>query len=887
MQSGFRFLVAVILAFSTPPVLMAVTVQSNSANPDVELSVDGPIAIDLSQIAPGKPTIFWPDDVDFDVTITTPKKFFGFDIGFRHLTHAQVAAYVNQLARESDRISIEQYAQTHGGRPLLMLTITSPENRERLDEIKKSHRRLTKPQADRVSTDDLPAIINMGYGVHGDESSATNCAPLVAYYLAAAQGDEIEKWLRDCVILLDPSLNPDGFDRFANWANRYRGRVLNPDSQHAEHNQMWPPGRVNYYWFDLNRDWLPVVHPESRGRLKWYHQWKPNVVLDFHEMGTNSTFFFQPGIPQRTNPLTPARNQELTREFASYHAKALDQRGSLYFTQERFDDFYMGKGSTYPDLHGCVGILFEQASSRGHMQKNQDGLLRFSDTIANQFTTSLSSLRATTAMRKQLINFKKSFYKQSLVSAEKHPIKTYVFNCPNNRSRIEEFGRVLNRHDIQCFWLKEDLDYGDRSFDSEFTLVVPAKQPEFRFLRSLLMRQTNFQENIFYDVSSWTLPLAYGVVETGLKRNLDPEQLSRFQASPTSMVDPPTMEPDDVAYLIDFQDDAAPWVLTRLLSAGIKVRVATQPITMRSGDGASQEFGRGTLSVVVGTQPDKQDAIERILQLGSKRGAIITPVKTGLTESGPDLGSSNFPIVKKPNVAMMMGPGVSPYGAGEVWHLLDTQINLPVTLLQNSRFDRVNLDDYTTLILADGSFRNEHWEKVRGFVEQGGTVIAMGRLSVALEERLRGKKPTIATAAGDISPEEQPIQKSFDDAASERALQLISGAIFQTRIDTTHPLLFGFSGDHLAVFRNHAQFLQPSTNAYCNPVIYDADQPLLAGYCSDQNVEKFKGSASVVVYPTGRGRFILMADNPNFRGFWRATSRMFMNAVFFGELVDP
>lgn len=886
MRHVFRILIVVVLTTGSLPqtTTAQAPAESNSptANNQKQLTQQSKPATPIQT----KPTVFWPDKIAYDAAIPTPKQHFGFDIGFRHLTHAQVASYVRALADASDRITIKQYATTHGGRPLLMLTITSAKNRKNLNKIRRAHRQLTKAGASKIDTTTLPAVINMGYGVHGDESSATNCAPLVAYYLAAAQGDEIEKWLNDCVILLDPSLNPDGFDRFANWANRYRGRVLNADSQHAEHNQMWPPGRVNYYWFDLNRDWLPAVHPESRGRLNWYHRWKPNVVLDFHEMGTNSTYFFQPGIPERTNPLTPARNQELTRLFGQYHAKAMDKRGSLYFTQERFDDFYMGKGSTYPDLHGCVGILFEQASSRGHVQKNQDGLLRFTDTIANHFTTSLSSLRATSAMRKELIDFKVEFYEQSMDLAEQNPVKTYLFSCPNNRTRLESFAQLLNRHDIDSYWLKEDLDYGDRTFDAEFTLVVPASQPEFRFLQSLLMRQTRFRKNVFYDVSSWTLPLAYGVSESGLKRKIASDKLVQFKFQPSKQRTTFEADSDAVAYLIDYRDDVGPWLLGRLLNAGVKVRVAIKPVTLQVGDG-QQEFDRGTLSVVIGTQKGKRQLIERILAQGVKKGAKVASASTGLALSGPDLGSSNFPVLDQPKIAMLIGPGVSPYGAGEVWHYLDTQINLPVTLIQNSRLGRANLDDYTTLILADGSFDDDHWEKIRQFASEGGTVVTIGALSVAMEKRLRSKKGAVDSKPGDVSPEDQPIQKSFDTASTERALQLISGAIFRTKVDPTHPLLFGFSTKELAVFRTHARFLQPSTNAYANPVIYDANNPLLAGYCSDENVEKFKGSASVVVYPSGRGRFVLMADNPNFRGFWQATRRVFMNAIFFGAYVDP
>ena len=831
------------------------------------------------------PTQYWPEGVAFDDSIPTPREFLGFDIGYRHLSHAQVAGYVRKLAEVSDRFSVKQYGSTHGGRPLLMLTITSQQNRERLDEIREAHRKMTKPNGDDgepESFDSLPAIINMGYGVHGDEPSATNTAPLVAYYLAAAQGDEIDQWLNDCVILLDPSLNPDGFNRFANWANRYRGVVLNPDPAHAEHNQMWPPGRVNYYWFDLNRDWLPVVHPESQGRLNNYHQWKPNVVLDFHEMGTNSTYFFQPGIPQRTNPMTPARNQELTRLFASYHAKDLDKRGSLYFTQERFDDFYMGKGSTYPDLHGCVGILFEQASSRGHMQRNQDGILKFTETIGNQFTTSLSSLRATSAMRMELLEYKQNFYKQAARMSAKQKVKTYLFKCDENRKRLEDFARTLHRHDIDSYWVK----------DAEFSLAVPADQPEYRFLKSLLMRRKNFQENIFYDVSSWTLPLAYGIKQTNLKKTLDADSLVKYSPDEPA-AEPPAIEfsDEDLGYYVDFRSDTAAKLLAKLLANDVNVRVAKRPFKT-PGDSGQVAFGYGTLSIPLQVQAEKRESIAEMLKAANSKGAVVTAVRGGLNVAGPDFGSPTFPVVKKRNVAMLIGRGVSPYGAGEIWHLLDRQYQLPVTLLKDSTFKSTKLDDYTTLVLADGSISDSNLEIAKEFANKGGTVIVVGGLAVSVADRLaKGKgsddasKDKTKTKSESAKPPE--LQKPFDSASNERALKLISGAIFKTQTDLTHPLLFGFTDSNLAVFRNHARFLKPSENPYCNPVIYDAKQPLMAGYCSAENQGKFKGSASVVVRPSGRGRFILMADNPNFRGFWKATNRLFMNAIFFGDMVNP
>ena len=251
----------------------------------------------VATIAPAvEPGDILPKGMTYDPAVPTPEKHLGFRVGERHLYHHEVVGYLKALAEKSDRVKLQEYARTYGGRPLVALTITSAANHKRLDEIRAEHLRLADPKAPGViNLNRLPAVIWMGYGVHGNEPSATNAAPLVAYHLAAGTGADHEKLLDEVVVLLDPSLNPDGFDRFAHWANDHKGTAINPDPNHREHREGWPTGRTNYYWFDLNRDWVPVQHPESRGRLAIYHQWKPNVVLDFHEMHSNSTFFFQPG----------------------------------------------------------------------------------------------------------------------------------------------------------------------------------------------------------------------------------------------------------------------------------------------------------------------------------------------------------------------------------------------------------------------------------------------------------------------------------------------------------------------------------------------------------------------------------------------------------------
>ena len=272
---------------------------------------------------------YLPQNTNYNQAIPTPKSVIGHEVGEWHVTHDKLVQYMYRLAESSDRISIENRGQTFEGRPLILLTITSKENHDNLERIRTDHIAATNGELENF--DNRPAIVYQGFSIHGNEPSGANAGLAAAYYLAAAEGPEIEELLNKVVILFDPSFNPDGLQRFAYWANTNRSIYLNPDPNDREYSEVWPGGRTNHYWFDMNRDWLPVQLPESRARIATFHKWLPNILTDHHEMGTNATFFFQPGIPSRTHPLTPSKNQELTKSIANFHAKALDQIGSLYY----------------------------------------------------------------------------------------------------------------------------------------------------------------------------------------------------------------------------------------------------------------------------------------------------------------------------------------------------------------------------------------------------------------------------------------------------------------------------------------------------------------------------------------------------------------------------
>ena len=461
---------------------------------------------------------YLPKNVVYNSAIPTPANIIGHEVGEWHVTHDRLVQYAKTVDQASDRMILKPLGLTNEGRQQLALIITSPENHQKLEQIRLQHLALTNPDnSNSMNTDDMPVVVWMGYSIHGNESSGANASLLAMYYLAAAQGSAVDALLKNTVIILDPSFNPDGLNRFASWVNMHKSFTPVSDPNAREFNEVWPGGRFNHYWFDLNRDWLPAQHKESRNRLALYHQWKPNILTDHHEMGSNSSFFFQPGVPSRVNPNTPHKNQELTAAIGNYHAKFLDSIGSMYFTKEGYDDFYYGKGSTYPDINGAVGILFEQASSRGHLQETENGLLSFPFTIRNQFTTTLSTLAAANGLRKQMLNYQRSFFKETIKEAESFPVKAFVFGDAQDKAKTNIFIEMLLRHEVDIYPLQSEMAIDGKSFKPGSAFVIPTAQKQFKIIKTVFEKTFNYKDSLFYDVTAWTMPLAFGLPYAEIK----------------------------------------------------------------------------------------------------------------------------------------------------------------------------------------------------------------------------------------------------------------------------------------------------------------------------------------------------------------------------------
>lgn len=828
---------------------------------------------------------YLPDGVSYNPAIPTPASIIGHEVGEWHISHDRLVNYMYALDKASDRITLEVTGQTYEARPLLLLTITSPKNQQNIEVIRQQHLLLSDPaKSSSVDVKNMPAVYFLGCSIHGNEPSGANAGLVMAYHLAAAQGPSIENYLENTIILFDPSFNPDGLTRFSSWANSRKSKLISPDPNDMEHNEAWPGGRFNHYWFDLNRDWMVAQLPESQARIKKYQQWRPNVLTDHHEQGTNATFFFMPGEPTRVHPLTPDKNQELTRKMGEYHAKALDQIGSLYFTQEGYDDFYYGKGSTYPDAQGAIGILFEQASSRGHAQESVNGVLRFPFTIRNHFVTMLSSLKAVNELREELLNYHRDFYKGSLTEAAKDPVKAYVFGS-RDKAKVFHLAEILSRQQIEFYKPSTRAVINGKNFETESSYIVPLNQAQYRLIQGMFGKITQFKDSLFYDISSWTLPLAFGLEYEELKLTPALGEKVALSKMPAGKI---IGEKSAYAYVFETYGYYSPRAIYRLVSHGIRVKVSTDPFYHSSG----KKFESGSIMISIENQERNQDQIELYLRdITEKDGIDVYAFNTGLDYRGVSLGSSTFQVLKKPEIAMLVDggngfSGVSPTDAGEIWHLLDQRFNIPVTCMPLSVFNGANLNRYTTIIFPAGSYTaisESAKEKLKTWIQNGGVVIGFENALTWFATAGLGK---FEMKKDDVNDKKEPSKpKPYSGLAEATGAQETSGAIFEADVDLTNPLLYGYYNARMPMFKSNNLFMEKAKGAYSNPLTYGSS-PLLSGYISKLNYPKMKNTSGIGISAMGRGRVIGFTEDLAFRAFWFGTNKMLMNAVYYGSFIS-
>ncbi|MEL6691974.1 MAG: M14 family zinc carboxypeptidase [Pseudomonadota bacterium] len=835
-------------------------------------------------------------DVTYDESIPTPADVTGYEVGEIIWPHELVIQYVKTVDAASDRMMVEQVSESHLGRPILAVYVSSPENLARLDEIKAGRAAVLNGDAPGVDI----GVHQINYGVHGSEPSSYDSAPLMVYHLAAAQDAATEALLNDNVVILMTTLNPDGASRMANWVNSHRAAVPVAYPSHREHTGFFAGGRTNHYFFDLNRQWLPVAQPEHRGLVPHIQEWLPLLVVDKHEMGSNSTFFFSPAAEDQINPLFDEEAYQITAELSETLYEVFDDLGQLSVSQEFFPNYYLGYGSSYPSLLGSVPFLFEQGSARGMVQDTDNGLKRYDQTILEQFQAAVALLGEAAQQRGRLQAFQQRWFADSSDKAQANSTKAYVFTS-NDQGRFAHFLDLLNAHKIDVRFLGSDQMIDGTVYPAGQSAVVYLDQPRYSLIEGIFAVQNPPEgQVVFYDISGWTLPHAYGLKHVALNAR-QAGRIDTGSAASKAGLRTPTLPPapgDDVlAYVIDWSHFNAPRAVNRILRHELRAKVIPDPVRLETTNGFV-EVPRGAVIVPTRRQDMSPEEIYAlVVRAVEEDGVTVHASLTSRTPTGSDLGGFSVESLEAPKVLLLTGragsSGVSDNDAGEVWHYLDQMLHIPVTMIDMTDVNSRHLSDHTHIIAVGGAYgalSEGFVGSLKSWISDGGVFIgtqsgaewavAQGLADVDMlgVERIEED----ADAKEDDDEKEPAAPVSYEDKLDYDRQERITGAVFASIIDPTHPLGFGYDSTEIFVHKEGEKGFEPGDNPFGLVVRY-ADDPLASGYASETNLERLSGKGMLVAERVGQGSVILFADNPNFRAYWLGTKRLFSNSLFFAK----
>ena len=801
--------------------------------------------------------------------LKSPSEFLGYELGTQFTRHHQVVDYYEYLAEAaSDRVQLHVYGQTNERRPLLLAYISSKKNITDLENIRKAHIATTEGEGNPSK-----AIVWLSYNVHGNESVSTEASMLTVYTLLTEKSD----YLKNTVVLMDPCVNPDGRERYVNWYNQYKNTPNNADPYSKEHHEPWLNGRANHYMFDLNRDWAWLTQIESQQRIKMFNQWLPHVHVDFHEQGVDAPYYFAPAAEPFHEVIT-----DFQREFqvtvGKNHAKYFDANGWLYFTKEIFDLLYPSYGDTFPTYNGSIGMTYEQGGSGQAGLAIETGIgdtLTLKDRIAHHFTTGISTVEISSRNAKRLNTEFKKFYQP-----KDYKYKSYVLN--GDADKIDALTQLLAQHEIEYGWGKngntKGYDYKTAKNGSlktsENSLVVSTEQKKGTLVKVLFEPNAMLSDSLTYDITAWSLPYAYGLDAVASESRVDMNL-----ASNGGTILPPkatNISEEAYAFLSDWNSFKDAQFLSDLFQEDIRVRYAQKPFSM---DG--RKYDRGSLIITKADNTNNPDFLTKLSEVASKHLKTVRGTTTGFVEGGKDFGSSSVAMVDAPKVALVSGEPTSTLQFGEIWHFFEQQLQYPVTVIDTEYMADVELSEYNVLILPDGDSYEDFMdadklEHLKEWVDSGGKLIAMG-------DALKGLTGDngFTLKVKEIEKDSTINLQSHDDNEREQIKNAITGAIFKTKVDATHPLAFGYGDTYfsLKLGDNAYEYLKDGTVVYLEA---DSTKPV-AGFAGSEARKKIGDTLIFGVEEHGDGKVIYMVDNPLFRGFWENGKLFFANALFMVE----
>lgn len=807
--------------------------------------------------------------------IPTPADVLGFQIGQQHADWGQVVDYMETLAKVSDRVAIKEMGRTYQHRPFLEVIFSSAKNMKELDCLKEKHLKVS--DGGDVDLDNDPVVVNLIYSIHGNEPSGVNASLPIAYFLAAAQGPEIDRMLDNLIVVMTPGANPDGINRFASWVNTSRSFTDVSDLNSREFTEPWPSSRTNHYWADCNRDWLMLQHPEGINGVETFFDWLPNVVVDQHEQGSARPYYFSPGHPKRTNKLTSQLNQDLTSEISTVVASELDKIGTVYYSKEGYDDYYYGKGAAYGDIHGAVCLLYEQGTSRGHLRQTVNGPRSFAWTVRNQARGSYATLVAACDMRRKLIEYQRDFYADARSNAAREAVKGYVFDARGSRAVANHFLENMKRHRIDVYRAARDITAGSESFSKTDAYVIPVDQKNSTMIKAVMENFTEFNDSTFYDISSWTFPHAFNLHYAPLKSTagLIGEKVTSTDFIPGKVIGGKS----DIGYLFETREFYAPKIIYELQKRGLYLQAVARPFTFHSGN-VEKKMGYGTILVTAQNQPVSSEEIYQLISsLAGESGTDVYAVTTALMPDY-DLGSPAFKPIKKPEVAILVGRTQGIPDSGEAWFLLDHRLQMCPVLIENTTLTAKKLAPYNVIIVANGvpALNSDSRQALKNWVADGGTLIASGKAYELLTSTGMMNLKTKSTSVKNDSTAYGTYARKSENSAGRS----IKGAILRCGLDKTHPLAWGLDQDEIMVLKNNTLIFRKDSDPYVSPLHYDS-KPLVSGFMSKHNGKLMKDTPAAFAKPFKSGNVIYFVDDMNFRSYWFGTSKIFLNAIFFRD----
>lgn len=816
--------------------------------------------------------------------LSSPAEFLGYQLGDRFTAHQRTVDYFKYVADLLPNVEVYTYGETYEHRPLIYAVVTSPENFQNLESIRQDNLKRTgllegTPSANKK------AIVWMSYNVHGNEASGMEAALMTLYELSNPENKKSQEWLKNTVVILDPCINPDGRDRYANFYRQYSNQIPNASKDAFENHEPWPGGRANHYLFDLNRDWAWGTQQETQQRIKIYNQWMPHVHVDFHEQGYNNPYFFAPAAEPMHEVVSPWQ-REFQTMIGKNNARYFDAQGWLYFTKEVFDLYYPSYGDTYPTYSGAIGMTYEQGGQRGLVITTREGdPLTLKDRLLHHHTTGMSTVEITAQNYTRVVDEFEKYFRENLNSPAA-TYKTYVIKGNNNPDKIEHFAKWLESHSIKFGYPATGKTTRGFDYQSQTTgnvnlstddIVFNIYQPKSRFITTVFEPQSKLQDSLTYDITAWNLFYAGNIKGYAL-----PERIAVSKPYSRNVPDV-TLPEKPYAYLFEYHSVRDAAFLSALIQRGIKVRAAERTFVLNG-----KTFAPGSLIVTRRNNEKVADFDGVISSLAKSMGRMIYASQTGLVESGKDFGSGFVNYIKPPQVALLAGPQTYSLSFGEVWYFFEQELHYPVTPVSTDYFKSVDLSSYTTLVIPDGSYRvldDPALEKISEWVNKGGKLIVIANGLSAFAEKKGFSLKLFATDAEKTEAEkktkeagQKEILLRYEEAERKEISNFIGGAIYKIKLDQSHPLAFGLTDPYYTLKTNELRygFLENGWNV---GVIKGKAKPV-QGFAGKVINEKLENSLVFGVEQKGEGQVIYLVDNPLFRCFWEDGKMIFSNAIF-------